>query len=1182
VLKCSACGARRSQGAAFCDECGAPLEARCPSCGETNRAAARFCRACGHRFSRGAAPAPIPTPAHLADKILRSRGALEGERKQVTVLFADMKGSMELLADRDPEEARRILDPVLERMVEAVHHFEGTVNQVMGDGIMALFGAPLAHEDHAIRACLAALRMQEAVARHARQAAGGQAVAIRVGLNSGDVVVRAIRSDLHVDYTAVGHTTHLAARMEQLAPPGGIIASASTVRLAEGYVEVLPRGEVRVKGLEAPVDVFEVVGVGALQSRLQAAAARGLTPLVDREPELAALERAWDEAGAGRGAAVTLVGEAGVGKSRLLQEFLGRVRGRGALVLESDPATWEQSTPYAAVIDLLKRYAGIERDDLAADVRRKLAVRVVGLEKSIEEAVPALLALLDALADDAPFKTVEPRRRRHLTHRALARLVVAESRRRPVVLVFENVHWIDAESQAALDAIVERLGAARVLLLLAGRPGLGEPWAGRPAHSRIELSALSEAHARTLLDTLLGRDADLEPLKRLLVARTEGNPFFLEESVRSLAETQVLIGAPGGYGLSRPVETVHVPATVQATVAARIDRLATGDKHLLQSAAIIGRDVSVGLLATIAEVPDDTVRGGLRDLAAAGLVHETRSGPDAEYRFAQTLTHQVAYESVLLERRRALHGRIVEALEARGGERAGEDVERLAHHAWLGEVWTKAARYLRLAAIKATGRSANADAVAALERALDALARVPETPESLAEAIDVRLELRPPLLQLGRLEDVLARSKEAERLAHAVGDDRRLGSVYSYLVNYHYLKGEPEVALGYGQRCAALAERAGDSPLGLLASRYMAQIHHATGDYRRARELFTTTLAEMDAAPGGRGDEDPQAVVARASASAWLAFTLAELGEFTAARQAAERAREVADAGHQPYAVVMARTFAGLVALRQGEVETAIDLLRPSLEACREKGLTVWEPIPSSLLGLAISRLGRKHEGLALLEAGVTLTERLEVRACLALWTLHLAEGLLLAGEVDRAGRVADRALALSLDHRERGHEAWARWLGAEILARGDGAYEAIASGYRAALDRATALDMRPLVARCHFGLGQLARRRGDRPRAEEHLAQALSLSCEMEMVATARAVREEIKALGRLLVVARDRARLYGYLMELGSADDGLRLVLDRRAGPREMARAVGQSERREARDITARLELCGLAVVA
>ncbi len=389
------------------------------------------------------------TPKHLAEKILLSKTALEGERKQVTVLFADLKGSMELLADRDPEEARQLLDPVLERMMEAVHRYEGTVNQVMGDGIMALFGAPIAHEDHAVRACFAALAMQETMRRHTEQVrhAHGIEVQIRMGLNSGEVVVRAIGNDVHMDYTAVGQTTHLAARMEQLETPGSIRLTAETLRLAEGFVQVRPLGTVPVNGLPHPVEIFELVGVGATRTKLQAAAARGLTRFVGRDAELEQLRKAMDHARAGHGQVVTVVGDPGVGKSRLLYEFVHSHRTQGWLALESAAVSYGQGTPYLPVIDLLKRYFKIESPDDTRTMHEKIAGKVWMLDRTLEEVIQPALALLEALPEDSPFRRLDPALRRLRTLEALKRLLLRESHVQPLLLVVEDLHWIDSETQ---------------------------------------------------------------------------------------------------------------------------------------------------------------------------------------------------------------------------------------------------------------------------------------------------------------------------------------------------------------------------------------------------------------------------------------------------------------------------------------------------------------------------------------------------------------------------------------------------------------------------------------------------------------------------------------------------------------------------------------------------------------
>src|SRR5687767_14820092 len=396
-MQCPQCQHENPTGQKFCGECGTRLEARCSACGTANPPGQKFCGECGEGLAgTAAAPMPAPpspvsyTPQHLAERIISSRGALEGERKQVTVLFADLKGSMELLADRDPEEARRILDPGLERMMEAVHRYEGTVNQVMGDGIMALFGAPIAHEDHGVRACYAALRMQQSVKEYAQEVlrAHGVPLHIRVGLNSGEVVVRSISTDLHMDYSAIGQTTHLAARMEQTAQPGSILVAPDTLRLAEGYVQVTGLGPVPIRGLDEPVEVYELRGAGIARSRLQAAAARGLTRFVGRDAELETLRRTLEQAGSGHGQIVALVGEPGVGKSRLVWEFSHSHRTQGWLVLESGSVSYGKATSYLPVIELLKSYSGIDdRDD-----ERRMREKVTGKLLTLDPLLQPLLA----------------------------------------------------------------------------------------------------------------------------------------------------------------------------------------------------------------------------------------------------------------------------------------------------------------------------------------------------------------------------------------------------------------------------------------------------------------------------------------------------------------------------------------------------------------------------------------------------------------------------------------------------------------------------------------------------------------------------------------------------------------------------------------------------------------------
>ena len=567
-MQCPRCHTENREGRRFCGECGLSFASTCASCGFLNEGGEKFCGGCGRSLSSSPTSAEPKftspdsyTPKHLAEKILTSKAALEGERKQVTVLFADLKGSMELLADRDPEEARKILDPVLERMMEAVHRYEGTVNQVMGDGIMALFGAPLAHEDHAVRACYAALRMQESVKRYADEVhrTAGVPLHIRVGLNSGEVVVRSIGSDLHMDYTAVGQTTHLAARLEQMAMPGSILIAPETLNLAEGYVVVKPLGHRPVKGLEAPVEVYEVLGAGTVRSRLQAAAARGLTRFVGRDTEMEQLRQALERASTGHGQVVAVVGEPGVGKSRLFWEFTHSHRTQGWLIAESGSVSYGKATAFLPLIDLLRAYFQIEVRDEARKIREKVTGKLLSLDRALESSLPALLWLLDVPVDDSQWQRLNPPQRRQQTLDGIKRLLLRESQVQPLLVLIEDLHWIDAETQALLDTLVEGLPTARLLLLVNYRPEYQHAWSGKTYYRQLRIDPLPPESAEELLEALLGNDPGLQSLRRLLIARTEGNPFFLEESVRTLVETKVLAGERGAYHLAKASPTLPDP-----------------------------------------------------------------------------------------------------------------------------------------------------------------------------------------------------------------------------------------------------------------------------------------------------------------------------------------------------------------------------------------------------------------------------------------------------------------------------------------------------------------------------------------------------------------------------------------------------------------------------------------------
>ncbi|HEX7784639.1 MAG TPA: adenylate/guanylate cyclase domain-containing protein [Methylomirabilota bacterium] len=841
-MQCPRCQHDNPPGARFCGECAAALAVPCPSCGEANPPGNKFCGQCAAPLR--AAPAPAApdsyTPRHLAARILGSKAALEGERKQVTVLFADMKGSTELLADRDPEEARRILDPVLERMMEAVHRFEGTVNQVMGDGIMALFGAPLAHEDHAVRACYAALRMHEAIGRYAEETrrAHGVEVQIRVGLNSGDVVVRSVGSDLRMDYTAVGQTTHLAARMEQLAPAGTTRLTAETLRLAEEFVQVRALGAIPVKGLAAPVDVFELTGAGTVRTRLQAARARGFSRFVGRDADLEQIRQAAAQARQGHGQLVAVVGEAGVGKSRLFYEFIRSHHGPGSgwRVLEASSVSYGKATLFLPLAELLRGYFGIEgRDDLRT-VRAKVTGTLLTLDRALEEAVPALLWILDVPDPGEAFLRLPPPQRRRRAIDSVKRVLLRESQVQPLLLLFEDLHWIDTETQAVLDSLAESLGSAAVLLAVNYRPEYRHGWGSKTYYRQLRLDPLPPEGADALLAALLGGDPSIAKLAPLLIERTEGNPLFLEESVRTLVETGVLVGEPGAYRLGSGAATIQMPATVQSILAARIDRLRPELKRLLQAAAIVGKNVPVALLASVAEMPEEALHAALGDLQAAELLYEARLFPDLEYTFKHALTHEVAYGGVLQERRRALHGRILDALEQLHADRLGEHAEVLAHHAERAAVTDRAVRYLREAGIRAAARSANREAVDLLEHALALLTQLPESRETLSEHLDVRIALGAPLIALhGPPSPIVEASyRAALDVVERLDDASRRFPVQWALWYVQFTRADYPPAVEAGEHLLEIARRTGDRDQLLEAHHALWPTLVAMGEVKRA------------------------------------------------------------------------------------------------------------------------------------------------------------------------------------------------------------------------------------------------------------------------------------------------------------------------------------------------------------
>ena len=1063
------------------------LSLTCAACGTALPTSAKFCLECGHLVAAATTTGAVgKTGGRLVPTAV-----LEGERKLVTVLFADLKGSMELIADRDPEDARKLLDPVLEHMCEAVEKYGGTVNQLMGDGIMALFGAPISWEDHAVRACHAALNMQELIGHYGDEIRReyGVPIQIRVGLNSGEAVLNVSGHGLYASYVAVGEAVHIAARMEQMAKPGTVLATAETVRLARGYVEAHALGPVNVKGLERPVEVAEIGRVTTLRSRFDWVPVRAMTPFKGRDIELAKLLNSFDDVTTrGTSQLAFVVGEAGIGKSRLLHEFLRAAARKGALTLVESAVPYRGGGSYRPGSQILRQCFDITDADDIQVVRDKVAGRIVALSgDSTAEGVP-ILALLRALPGNHRFFDLRVNERRQQAFAALAWLARRLAAERPLVFAYEDLQWVSSNARDFLDRFALKLPPS-VFVVVTFRSGYDAAWLVNHGHLEIQLGGLPLAATRQIMTDLLGEHESLAALKDELPKQSGGNPLFIEERVRSMVESGELVGQPGRYRIGKRRDVMTVPPTVRAVLEARIDRLDREDKHVLQAVAAVGEVATVDLLERVSELPTDKLRMSLRRLEKTGLLVDRTDTGQLGYEFRHSLTQAVAYDSLLHKRRRELHLAILGALHD------SRDFDVLARHAVQGEAWDKALTYLREAGRLAAELGA-IEAVSYFERALHVMQRLAPSEGSLEAAFDLHCELRNALVPLGPQQRLLNVLNAAKELAEKLGDERRLAQVYSYFSNYYGYIGRPDLALETGEQSLILGKRAGAVDLLVAGNMSAGEIYRTLGDYAKARKYLNDALALISS----RDEQEHWGQVGLPSVRVrgHLAWTLAELGNFSAARNIAAEAIRVADASNHPYSKCHACLGVGGTRIRQGEFEAAIEVLARGFAASEQVPLL--RPSIAADLGLAYARCGRIGEGLPHLDAAVEGATKIGRFSRLPLLLVKCGEMHLLAGELDEAAGLARRALRLARDQKERGNEVYARQLLAETCLLEQPGSEESERNYRDALSLATELSMRPLAAHAHAGLWRVYRQRSDPAPARQHLAAAETMYRDMGM----------------------------------------------------------------------------------
>ncbi len=1112
-MKCPQCQCENQADANFCQECGTRLELTCAACLAVNAPGSRFCRKCGVRLAGPtaavSAPAPLGpevstgagpglsggiqrpdqhVPAHLAERYRLAREAQTqhgGERKIITALFADIKGSMAMLDGMDPDLARQVIDPALKLMMNAVFRYEGYVAQVLGDGIFAFFGAPIACEDHARRALYAALSMQEQMKAYGArllQDHGLPAMQIRVGINTGEVVVRSISTDdQRADYVPVGHSTGLAARIEQLAAPGTVLVSESTHRLTQGYFEFRSLGQVPLKGVTANQELFEVTGIGPLRTRLEVSASHGLARFVGRQNELERMQALLKLAQAGQGQIIGVIGEAGVGKSRLCHEFKLLARDE-CLILECSSDSYGKAFPFLPLIDLLKNYLQIAPGD---DDRRKLEKvtgRVLSLDRDLDDTIPFLLALLGVADATMPIDKMDPQIRRRRTFDTIQRLVLREAANRPVVMVMEDLHWLDAESQSFLTSFGRAVEGARILLLVNYRPEYVPVWDAGTSHNQLRLKAFGAEEAQSLLIALLGDDDRLAALKRLIVDKTQGNPFFMEEYVQTLFDQKILLRGDK-VTLTRALSGIDMPATVQGVLAARIDRLEPEHKAFLQLLAVLGNASPLRLVERVAEHAAAQLHAILDLLQISEFIYQRPSFPDVEYVFKHALTRETAYSELLADTRRRLHSRAAQAMELHFSDSLDDHCSELAHHYACSDNASKAVDYLLRAGAQAMQRSAYAAAIDHLQLALTLLPGLPDPDTRAARELALQSMLGSSWMATRgfAVPQVAVAYERARALCRDSTDSVALISVLAGLGLFYVNRGELRSARDIGEQLLALAERRQEVDLAVSGHELLGLTLLRTGDLVQSRSNFESAVrnyqdAQHDALRDSLGRDPAVSCIGFGALGLWL---LGFPDQAAAGARQAMRSAHGAEPRH-PFSLAYAMLSTVWVHQFRGEAAMAQMEAQASVQFAIEQGFPSWLSHGLVVRGWAEVEQGRTDIGLAHLEQGLQAYK--ETGALVWQPLFQLLHGLALA----RAGQV-DAALATVVQARALAGEIGPYWWEAELWrVEGELRLAASADGAAAArrcFDQALAAARRQnaksLELRAAMSLVRLARQSG-------------------------------------------------------------------------------------------------------
>jgi predicted ATPase/class 3 adenylate cyclase len=1121
-MRCPACCHENRAGARFCGQCATALDgiAACGSCGARNPSGQKFCDACGAALGAATGPARDPrayTPPHLAEKILRVRSALEGERKQVTVLFADIKGSMDLAESVDAEAWHRIMDRFFAILSEGIHRFEGTINQFTGDGIMALFGAPIAHEDHAHRACHAALGLTEELARYASELrrTRGLSFSVRMGLNSGEVVVGKIGDDLRMDYTAQGRTVGLAARVEQIAAPDRIYLTEHTARLVREYFRLADLGAFDIRGVREPVRIYELEGVGVLRTRLEVSRARGFSRFVGRDEESQALDAAAARALEGEGGVVAIVADAGVGKSRLTYEFSERCRTRGATVFEAHAVAHGKTVPLLGVLELVRSYFGITDRDGDVEARRKVAGTLVLLDETLQQSLPLIFEFLGVGEPERPGPRIDPEMRRRQLLALMRRVLTIRSRREPAVIVFEDLHWIDSDSEAFLRDLADAVAGTRTLLVVNFRPEYSAAWLAGDHRRVIALAPLGREAARALLADLLGGDPALAALSDRILLRAGGNPFFLEEVVLSLRESGVLAGTRGSYRMLTDPAELAIPPTVQAVLAARIDRLGDHEKGVLQTAAVIGEEFPLPVLARVSDRHTILLEPPLHRLVAAEFVYERAFFPEAVYAFKHPLTQEVAYSSQLSERRAGIHAAVARALADLYPDRADSLAPLVAQHWEHGGDLLEAARWTRRAAEWAELRNLG-EALRHWQHVRALVDRLPESPETM----NLGLLARAGTIGLGiwhgdpegRTATLFA---EGKALASRLGDRRSLALLEAAYSGALSSAGDIQGAVDHSLEGVRLAEEVGDESVKLALRVPLVYAYELAGRNEEALQATEKALAHP-----------PSDLKLGASALGFSPFAfltlfrgqlLTYVGRLDEAREQLERALTMARNLAEPEILALGHGFLCYFARCLGDGEIARRHAPDAVKIAESTGSALSRTFAYRGLGVAHLMAGRWADAAAALEKALTIARETRTVLWVSPFVLaDLAEAQLGLGQVELARETAEKALAEGKRLGSKAADCPAHLALVRVLLATEGARAAVeieallSEGLRGAVGT----GQRTYVPHVHLAAAELARVRGDGARRERELREAERIFLAVGATPYAREVARELATL--------------------------------------------------------------------